>query len=191
MSNGGSSTEGVSVPVFINQSSVPNTDDFVSRPSGGNPSNLYAGERGLALSIDYLDHGASISAQGFFNLVINSLVYAAQNDPKNEPCMVLTAYNAAEDYTFSMGPTSDAARENLPWARAIPALGYLPNVMLLHQAGGRWAELVGTIKMDGAYIGKLGIRKGDHRSSRPSSCDMVRRDIGVDVVGNDNSGDEA
>ena len=57
----------------------------------------------------------------------------------------------------------------------------------------RWAEMSGTIKLDGAYIGKLQALKGDHSAARPGLSGIARRNTRGVMIDNDISGggDEA
>ena len=157
------------------------------RSASQNFTSFQAGPRGLSLVLRYVKNGVTFSDKGFFQLVLNTLVFAAQNDPKSAPCGLLRAYNQEENYTLSLGPTSDAARENLPWNYVIPALAYLPNEMLDQRQGGRWAELLGNIKLDGAYIGRVQIAEGDFRDHQPHSCGMATIDAGGGRVDNEGS----
>ena len=86
---------------------------------------------------------------------------------------LVRAYNSLENYTFVVGPTSDAAQNKLPWRLAIVAMGYLPSEMMRHGREGRWAELTGRIKLDGAWVGKILILKGDYRTSSLPSCGIA------------------
>ena len=132
-----------------------------------NLTSLQASNRGLSLALNYLEHGATFSDRGLFQSVINLLLYAAQLDPKDEPSVTLFGYNEFENYTVTIGPTSAAASDRLPWGLLIPALGYLPSEMLSERPGGRWAELSGTIRLDGAFIGRIQIVQG---LNMPDSC---------------------
>ena len=122
----------------------------------------------LSLYLEYLKPSAAINDKAFFGLIINVLVFAAQHDPKSAPCGTVQAYNSMENYTFIVGPTSGAARTNLPWSIAIAAIGFLPSEMMRHE--GRWAELTGRIKLGGTWVGKILILKGDHRVPSAASC---------------------
>ena len=157
--------------------SLANKEDFKS---------LQASNRALSLTLSYLEQGETFSDKGFVQVVINLLLFAAQLDPKDEPSATLRAYNAPEDYTITIGPTSDAARDRLPWKLLIPALGYLPSEMLAQRQGGRWAELSGTIKLDGAYIGRVQIAKGKWKQPTPGSCGTTTLNSSADMV-EDNS----
>ena len=130
--------------------------------SDRNISTFQANTRRLTLVLDYLENGATFSDKGFFNLIITLLTFGAQHDPKIAPSGLYSAFNSEDNYTLTIEPTSYAARGNLPWGLALPALGYLPSEMLKHGTGGRWAELEGRVKLDGAYIGKIHIVKGNH-----------------------------
>ena len=176
-----------STQMISNQSIVSDSGISISGSVSRDSTNFQAGSRGLILVLSYVSHGATFSDIGFFHLILNSLIFAAQNDPKTAPSGLLRAYNSEDNYTLFIGPTSDAARDNLPWKLVIPTLGYLPSQMLAYRQGGRWAELVGKIKLDGAYIGRIQIVKGDHRDSQPHSCGMVALDTGGDGVDNDGS----
>ena len=94
----------------------------------------------------------------------------AQLDPKDEPSATIRGYNEHEDYTLTIGPTSAEARDRLPWALLIPALGYLPSKMLAERPGGRWAELSGTINFNDAVVGRVQIARGKYAQSTPGSC---------------------
>ena len=176
-----------STQMISNQSVVSDSGLSISGSVSRGSTNFQAGSRGLVLALNYVRHGATFGDKGFFNLVLNTLVFAAQNDPKTAPSGFLRAYNPEDNYTLSIGPTSDAARDNLPWKLLIPSLGYLPSQMQAYRQGGRWSELVGKIKLDGAYIGKIQIAKGDYRDLQPHSCGLVAPDTGGDGVDNDGS----
>ena len=98
------------------------------------------------------------------------LVSAASHDPKSAASGPVSAYNSDEDYTISIRPTSAAARRNLPWHRLIQVLGFLPSEMYGEQRGGKWAELEGRARFDGAFIGKISIQKGDHTNGGSMPC---------------------
>ena len=153
-----------------------------------NLTSLQASNRGLSLSLNYLNHGVAFSDRGLFGTVINLLLYAAQLDPKNNPSVTLYGYNQAENYTLSIGPTSAAASDRLPWGLLIPALGYLPSEMLGERPGGRWAELSGTIRLDGAFIGRIQIARG---SNLPDSCGKTAPDSSIGMIGDGSSGNVA
>ena len=142
----------------------------------GIPTSLQASNRGLSLDLRYIDHGAIISDRGFLQVVVNLLIFTAQLDPKNEPSVTLRAYNDHEDYTLSIGPTSAAASDRLPWGLLITALGYLPSEMLGEGPGGRWAELTGSIRFDGAIIGKIQILRGQFTPSTLGFCETTAVD---------------
>ena len=159
-----------------NQVTGSDTDISFSNSSIQSLTNIQANTGHLSLSLKYLANGQTISDKGFYRIIVDILVYAAQQDPKQRPCELITSYNPAENYTFQIGPTSSAARDNLPWNLAIPAVGHLPTAMLKHGPEGRWGELTGRIKLDGAYIGKLQIIKGDRREPELGPCEMVGSD---------------
>ena len=138
--------------------------------SDSNISTSQANTRRLTIVLDYLENGATFSDKGFFNLIITLLTFGAQHDPKMAPSGLYSAYNQDDNYTITIEPTSYAARWNLPWAFALPALGYLPSEMLKHGPGGRWAELEGRVKLDGAYIGKIHILKGRNDPQQAELC---------------------
>lgn len=144
----------------------------------------------LTFVLNYLENGATFSDKGFFSLMITLLTSGAQREPKNAPCGVFSAYNSHDNYTLTMGPTSDAARGNLPWILALQALGFLPSEMLKHGPGGRWAELSGRIRLDGAYIGKFSILKGRDSQHQSVSCSNAALDP-VDTSGNGSSVERA
>ena len=138
--------------------------------SDRNVSTVQAGNRRLTLLLDYVENGVTFSDKGFFNLIITLLTFGGQHDPKNAPSGLYSAYNQDDNYTLTIEPTSYAARGNLPWGLALPALGYLPSEMLKHGSGGRWAELEGRVKLDGAYIGKIHIIKGRNQVPQADWC---------------------
>ena len=138
--------------------------------SDGNISTSQANARRLTITLDYLENGATFSDKGFFNLIITLLTFGAQHDPKNAPSGLYSAYNQDDNYTITIEPTSYEARGNLPWGLALPALGYLPSEMLKQGSGGRWAELEGRVKLDGAYIGKIHIVKGRNEPQQADLC---------------------
>lgn len=156
---------------------TPNSDTDISFSNLSTQSltNIQANTDDLTLSLHYVSGGQIISDKGFYRIIVDILVYAAQQDPKDRPCQLISVYNPAENYTFQIGPTSDASRDNLPWNLVIPALGYLPTAMLRHSPESRWAEFSGRIKLGGAYIGKLQIVKGEPRRG---SCEMLGVDGG-------------
>ena len=162
----------------FNQSLDADTNISFSNSSMKSPSSVQTNTRGLSFALNYVVNGESISDRGLYEMILNLLVFAAQQEPKSNPSGLIRAYNSRENYTFAIGPTSDAARDNLPWKFMIPALGFLPGEMLTHGPGGRWAELSGRIKLDGAFIGKLRIVKGQARGPILGSCDMVEFDAG-------------
>ena len=157
--------------VTLNHSNALDTAPSALDTDERNSTTLQTGNKGLTIVLKYKDHGAEFSDKGFFDMVITILVYFAQADPKGAPCEGLLAYEDRDDYTFSIGPTSEAARAKLPWKLAIEAMGILPIEMMAQGHRGRWSEFSGSIKLDGAYVGKISIEKGDHRL--PSgSCGM-------------------
>ena len=172
----------------FNRSIDSDTDKPFSNLSIQSPTNVQANTGGLSLILDYLDNGRTIGDKGFYEMLVNILVFAAQHDPKDTPCGLIRTYNSLDNYTFEIGPTSDAALDNLPWKLVIPALGYLPTAMS-HE--NRWAELSGRIKLDGAYIGKFQIVKGDRRGPTLGSCEMVGFDNGDEGSGAASSVDTA
>ena len=172
----GSSAQG-----SFNRSLLSDTDASILQSASQGTSNLQAVY--LSLFLEYLNPGATISDKGFVTLIINTLVFAAQHDHKDAPSGLVRAYNSFENYTFVVGPTSNAARNKLPWKLAITAMGFLPSEMMRHGREGRWAELQGRIKFDGAWIGKILILKGDHRVSSSDSCEIAS-------FGNDDDGED-
>ena len=138
--------------------------------SDRNVSAFQVGTRRLTIVLDYLENGATFSDKGFFSLIITLLTFGAQHDPKNHPSGLYSAYNQDDNYTVTIEPTSYEARGNLPWGLALPALGYLPSEMLKHRSGGRWAELDGRVKLDGAYIGKIHVVKGRVQMQQADLC---------------------
>ena len=168
------STSAFDTPI-TNQSIGSDTDINSSVQS---LTNIQANTGHLSVTLNYIVNGKTISDKGFYRIIVDILVYAAQQDPKRRPCEFISSYNAPENYTFQIGPTSEAARDKLPWNLAIPTLGHLPTAMLRHSPEGRWGELSGRIKLDGAYIGKLQIIKGDRREPVRGSCEMVATDDG-------------
>lgn len=171
-----------STQMVSNQSVVSDSGPSIPRSASQNTTSFQAGSRGLVLALNYVSQGATFSDKSFFHLILNTLIFAAQNDPKTAPSGLVCAYNPEDNFTLSIGPTSYGARDNLPWNLVIPTLGFLPSQMLDVRQGGRWAELVGKIKLDGAYIGKIQIQKGDHRDPHPHSCGMSALDTGGDRV---------
>ena len=182
---------GVSTPVLSNQSQSSQTNDSALQLDDEGYTDIQAGTNGLSFDLTYLDHGAIISDKAFFRTIVNLLTFAAQHDPKSAPSMPMTVYSSVENYTFSLGPTSYAMRVRLSWKLVIPALGYLPTEMMTHGRGGRWAEFTGRIRLDGAYIGKVQILKGDTRESSLGSCGTTTLGSGVHLVQNDDSENEA
>lgn len=162
---------GTSTPASSNQSLLSQTNPSISQPDSQKPSNLQANH--LSLFLEYLNPAAPINDKGFLTLIINTLIFAAQHDPKDAPSGLIRAYNSLENYTFVVGPTSDAARDRLPWKLATTAIGYLPSEMMKHGREGRWAELQGRIKLDGNWVGKILILKGDHRILSAASCEIA------------------
>ena len=165
----------------------PSDETLVSE---SNSSTFQAGTHRLTFVLNYLENGATFSDKSFFALIITLLTSGAQHETKTAPCGVFSAYRTYDDYTLTMGPTSDAARGNLPWILALQALGFLPSEMLKHGPGGRWAELSGRIKLDGAYIGKFSILKGKDSRHELVSCSNAALDP-VDTSGNDSSVERA
>ena len=145
-------------------------------------TSLQALARGLSLDLTYVDHGATFMELGFFQVVVNLLLFAAQLDPKNEPSVTLRAYNEHEDYTLTIGPTSAAASDRLPWGLLIPALGYLPSAMLAQRPGGRFAELSGTIRSDGAIIGRIQAMRGRWTQPAQGSCETIAVSSSNDTI---------
>lgn len=182
------------VPALSNEtSSVSTTSNRAVDPSSVSDTdlaNLQADARGVSVVLSYLVNGLIFSDKGIFKTLLDMLTFAAQRDPKEESSGYLRAYNTPENYTIEIGPTSEAAMENLSWTNVILALAYLPRVMLQHRPTGRWAELSGRIKLSGAFIGKILIIKGDHRDGRDSrggSCVSIASDSGVSNGGTDTS----
>lgn len=116
---------------------------------------------GLQVGLLYTTGGASFLPQGFHALIVNTIVWAAQHDPKTGPSGLVSVYNAADNYTLAISPTSIAARDKLPWDIVIQVLAVLPYEMLAAGRGGRWAELQGRVKDDGEYVGRIKIAKGN------------------------------
>ena len=134
------------------------------------------------MAISYLEHGATFSDQGFFQVVINLLLVIAQLDPKDEPSATIRGYNEHEDYTITIGPISALTSARLPWALLIPALGYLPSKMLAERPGGRWAELSGTIMFNDYVIGRVEITRGKYAQSTPGSCGTTALNSSIDMI---------
>ena len=171
------STSAFDTPIS-NQSIGSDTDISFSNSSIQSLTNIQANTGHLSLTLNYIVNGQTISDKGLYRIIVDILVYAAQQDPKQRPCEFISSYNSPENYTFQIGPTSEAARDKLPWNLAIPALGHLPTAMQKHSPESRWGELSGRIKLDGAYIGKLQIIKGDRREPELGSCEIVGSDDG-------------
>lgn len=161
-----------------NQSIGSDTDVSLSNLNIQSLTDIQANTGHLSLNLNWIVNGQKISDKDFYRIIVDILIYAAQQDPKQRPCDLITSYNSAENYTFQIGPTSAAASDKLPWNLVIPALGNLPTAMQSHSPESRWAELSGRIKLDGAYIGRLQILKGDHRDPQLGSCEMVGSDDG-------------
>ena len=133
-------------------------------------TNPPASAAGFTITLTYVRNGARFGEKGFFSTIINMLVSAASHDPKTDASGPVSAYNSVEDYTIFVGPTSAAAARNLPWRRLIQVLGFLPSEMYGEQRGGKWAELEGRVRFDGAFIGKVSIRKGDRTEGGRLLC---------------------
>ena len=130
-----------------------------------------------------MEHGFIFSDHGFFQVVINLLIFTAQLDPKDQPSVTIRGYNEQEDYTLTIGPTSAASSDRLPWGLLIPALGYLPSEMLAERPGGRWAEFSGTIRMDGAFIGRIQVARGKWTQPAQGSCGTTAVSSSNDTIG--------
>lgn len=154
----------------------------MSLTNRGNLTSLQASNRGLSLALNYVERGATVSDKGFVQVVVNLLLFTAQLDPKHEPSVTIRGYNSHEDYTLTIGPTSPAAADRLPWGLLIPALGFLPSAMMEERPGNPWAELSGTIKLDGSVIGRIRIARGQDPQSTPGSCGTTALNSSIDTV---------
>ena len=169
-------------PDLASASQAPGTTSLSLRTVSSSSSNSVltianpgASAAGFTISLTYTPNGARFGEKGFFSTIISMLVSAASHDPKTAASGLVSAYNSDEDYTISVGPTSTAARRNLPWQRLIQVLGFLPSSMYGEQRGGKWAELDGRAKFEGAFIGKISVRKGDQTSGGSISCITLGR----------------
>ena len=169
------------------QARVFGTLNSISRSDSQTLTKFEAENRGLSLVLHYFERAETFSDKGFYHITIDALVFGAQHNYKDLPCGIVRAYNAPENYTYSIGPTSLAARANLPWRTAIAVMAFLPTEMLAQRRGGRWAELTGRIKLDNAYIGKLEIEKGDRRDPETASCSTIT----IDSLEGDKEGDSS
>ena len=177
--------------ISFNQSINSDTDVSLLQSVSQDPTTFQVGDARLTFVLSYVVNGATFNDKNFYAIMINMLEFAAQHDPKDQPSGLIRAYNSPENYTFSIGPTSQAAKDNLTWKLAIPALGYLPTEMLANGPGGRWAELLGRIKLNGAYIGRIHILKGDHRDPPSGSCEMAKPSVEVEGGDSDEGTNEA
>lgn len=125
---------------------------------------------GFVIDLTYPLRGRIFRAKGFCDSIIQMLIFAATQSPKTEASGPVSAYNRDEDYTISVRPTSDAASENLPWAKLIEIVACLPSAMYRTQRGGIWAELDGRARVNGAYIAKITVQTGDHSYGGGITC---------------------
>lgn len=119
---------------------------------------------GLDIGLNYKEGGASFHPASFYETTISLLLFAAQRDDKSAPCGFVADYNTREDYTLAISPTSAASQDRLPWQFAIEVFAKLPAVMLAQRRGGRWAELHGRVRLEGQWIGRIRLSKGDVRN---------------------------
>ena len=145
-----------------NGSLLPETTSPIVLSNGQIDPNLHA--NGLDIGVHYVEGGVSFHPASLYESLISLLVFAAQSDDKLAPCGYLADYNTREDYTIAISPTSAEARDRLPWKLAIEIFAVLPGVMLAERRGGRWAELVGRARLDGQWVGRIRLAKGDVRN---------------------------
>ena len=124
---------------------------------------------GLEIGLNFDEGGASFHAASFYETTISLLLFAAQHDDKSAPCGYVADYNTREDYTLAISPTSAAAQDRLPWQFAIEIFAKLPAVMLAQRRGGRWAEFHGRVRLEGQWIGRIRLSKGDIRNELQAS----------------------
>ncbi|KAL8818207.1 MAG: hypothetical protein Q9223_003107 [Gallowayella weberi] len=128
------------------------------------------GRRGLDIRLSYLPNGASFSDVGFFQILIELLIWCANHDPKTSAPGTVSGYNVADNYTFTIEPVHPESQSDLPLLIVIEVLGRLPGKMVEEGRGGRWTELKAQIKMDGVNIGKISILKGLPKSLVGEAC---------------------
>ena len=150
-----------------NGSFLPATTSPIVLSNGQTDTDLHA--NGLDIGLGYVEGGASIHAASFYESTISLLLFAAQHDDKSAPCGFVADYNTGADYTLAISPTSAASRDRLPWQIAIEVFAKLPAAMLAQQRGGRWAEFQGRVKVDGQWVGRIRLAKGDVRNELQAS----------------------
>ena len=150
-----------------NGSLLPATTSPIVLSNGLIDTNLHA--NGLEIGLNYVEGGASFHAASFYESTVSLLLFAAQHDDKSAPCGYVADYNTRDDYTLAISPTSAASRDNLPWQIAIEVFAKLPGAMLAQGRGGRWAELQGRVRVDGQWVGRIRLAKGDVRNELQAS----------------------
>ena len=138
-------------------------------PSNGQIDTTLPAANRLEIGLNFFEGGVSFHAVSFYETTISLLLFAAQHDDKAAPCGFVADYNTRDDYTLAISPTSDAARDRLPWRIAIEVFAKLPAIMLAQRRGGRWAEFQGRVRIDGQWIGRIRLSKGDVRNELQAS----------------------
>ena len=168
-----------------NRSLLPETASPIVLSNG--QTDTYPHANGLDIGLNYLEGGASFHAASFYESIMSLLLFAAQADNKSAPCGYVADYNTGDDYTLAISPTSAASQDRLPWQFAIQVFATLPGVMLEQQRGGRWAEFQGRVRVDGQWVGRIRLAKGDVRNELQASygddtaaasdpCDLLEDD---------------
>ena len=170
-------------------SSTDDIDSWVipssSQPSLSGISHVPAtqlGRRGLDIRLDYIPNGMLFSDYGFFDSIIYFLVLAANRDPKTTTAKVARSYNIREGFFIEIASIDE--ENELEVGTIIEVLARLPAKMYGQQAGGRWAELRGSIKFDGVNIGRIKIEQGHlgtAASSNHTDLQMATNDTATEI----------
>ena len=146
----------------LSGSLLPETTSPTILSNGQIATNLHAD--GLDIGLNYVVGGASFNPASIYESTISALLFAAQHDDKLAPCGYTADYNTRDNYTLAISPTSAASRDRLLWRYAIEIFARLPGVMLAQGRGGKWAELNGRVRLNGQWIGRIRLAKGDFRN---------------------------
>lgn len=148
---------------------IPSADDIGSGviPSSSNKSTpsvishdpaTQLARRGFDIRLEYTPDGALFSDLGFFDSIIHFLSLAANRDPKTSTTRLARSYNVQEGFFVEVASVDE--ENELEVGTLIEVLGLLPAKMYGQGAGGRWAELTGSVKFDGVKIGRIKVEQG-------------------------------
>ena len=138
----------------IQSSTLNQTSDYVPDLSTSND---------VAWHLLYRPHGAIFHDVQVYNASLKLLLRIAEvGDQSATIWPMIATYNDKDDFTLSVRPVGFAKSSELSWAATANLLGYLAeDISRRGKQPGRWAELGGSVEVDGKFVGIVCIDKYD------------------------------